>query len=1461
MLLMCAGALSVPSEMAAEKLASANSPVLYGYNSTGGYYVSTTLPAGIYSFPAAGGDAVKVATGNQFVEEPQVVAYNAGKFYMVEIVSDWWTSTTQVFVNIYNADTWEQLNRVEVTGVVPQQDFCVNNDGTKAYATAMNGENFETYLNEIDLTTGESTKLFEISSMYYVGSCFNPEGKMLLWDTTNYNMQIVNVETGEIKSVNDCDIPDLGGRLSFTFDKHNNCIWVVGLYGDDSYIYSMDPTTGISTFSGVVPEQMTIYGAFAPEYDAGVPDAVSDVDFEYASAGSQQATLSFKMPNKTYGGYALTGTLTAVVNIDGTDKEISKEAGSVVSLNETLANGNHAISIVVKNSAGTSPERRFKTFTGLDVPSAVENLQFTIDEAGNSHVEWTAPSGSVNGGQVDKDAITYNVVRNPNNVTVATNLKATEFDEVLQNAFGHYCYTITPCVGELQGTPATTETVTWGENNVPPFVENFDDWNDFSRYTVLNPNEDKGGWYSGSGNVYAYADTDQRGDYWLFTPVITLDETMTYTTAFDMSASSWSNAFCELEVSICSEPTLESAKRILVPKIVTNDNNSQKYVTDFAVETSGTYYLAFHSTTEASGAQTYIDNITVTPNSNVKAAAGVNALTAIPSANGALTSTLSFNAPSTNYDGSALTSLSKVEISRYGDTEPLAALTDVTSGKAMSWTDENALDGRNIYAVTPYSGDIKGMTQHVSVTTGFDVPTAIPSITAKATADGKALLEWTAPSTAGVNGGYVDPQSLTYNIYRADDVNGYYKPCIKEGNEGTTFTDDTFVMPEGKTQQVVMYEISAVNSKGEGAKAQVMFTYGQALPTPVKESFANATYSNSGWETVGKTSLGEWALDNGETTIVKPQDNDNGMLRFSNKGVAEATATLWSPRVAVEGNELELSFMMWHGFEVEPEDLDLTVNLIADDEAPVKVAEIAYANGANGWQRHAVNLNTFKSADNVKFEFIARGADSSASIFMDNVKVIKKLDNDVEVSGIEVPAFVELGNNSATVNVSNIGKQPATFTAILFKNNEEVAREEIENLPADESRILRMDMNILMTEATNTITYRAEVFMDNDQNLENNKSLEASTFVKRNTMPVAEIEGDNTENVITLEWDKPEPMMAGAVKDGMEDYSAFALNNFGDWITVDVDGKQTDFSKYWNSLTNAREPMAWEVWDIAEVRNSGFFDGLASEEGFLPHSGDKALINFTAIEDSWFGSVPSANDDWLISPEVVSATDLSFWMKSLSSSNPETVELYVTTENIDPSAPDLTKFTLVDTYTLSGPAWRQVNTVLPTDAKRFAVRHCTQTQGYIMMLDDFEFTPLNGDLTPITPKGYNVYRNNELIGTTNTETYTDKPAEDGKYSYFVTTLWNEGESAASNVYTTEAKGVNSLEFVAATGVSVRGVKGAVIINAEKALDFTVSALDGSVIFQGNVNGSSRIEATPGVYVVSAGGRAAKVLVK
>lgn len=134
------------------------------------------------------------------------------------------------------------------------------------------------------------------------------------------------------------------------------------------------------------------------------------------------------------------------------------------------------------------------------------------------------------------------------------------------------------------------------------------------------------------------------------------------------------------------------------------------------------------------------------------------------------------------------------------------------------------------------------------VRSGNDAPARLTILSAAADADNMgALLTWHADS-AGVNGGYVNPDSLRYRIdYRladgwitADTVSGekcHIRPALTE---------------QDNTQRIMQWRVTAFNTLGESQPDSIGLLMGKPLPLPVTENYRPGMKRLLPWMLTGK---------------------------------------------------------------------------------------------------------------------------------------------------------------------------------------------------------------------------------------------------------------------------------------------------------------------------------------------------------------------------------------------------------------------------------------------------------------------------------------------------------------------------------------------------------------------------------------------------------------------------------
>ena len=186
--------------------------------------------------------------------------------------------------------------------------------------------------------------------------------------------------------------------------------------------------------------------------------------------------------------------------------------------------------------------------------------------------------------------------------------------------------------------------------------------------------------------------------------------------------------------------------------------------------------------------------------------------------------------------------------------------------------------------------------------------------------------------------------------------------------------------------------------------------------------------------------------------------------------------------------------------------------------------------------------------------------------------------------------------------------------------------------------------------------------------------------------------------------------------------------------------------------------------------------------------------------------------------------------------------------------------TLVDRLRQFGKMkeWTRFEFTLPADAKYFAI-NCVSSNTYALLVDEVSYESVNADLLEF--RGYNVYldgvRINDQIVEDN-EFVDRNPQIEGEHIYNVTAIFDKGESCLSNDYSFNLSGVNTL---AADGMAVKAGRNCIIVTNAGGKEVTISAVNGMVMFRQDVGDYARISLDPGIYMLRAGDRIVKIVVR
>ncbi|MAE09284.1 MAG: hypothetical protein CL661_11060 [Bacteroidetes bacterium] len=298
---------------------------------------------------------------------------------------------------------------------------------------------------------------------------------------------------------------------------------------------------------------------------------------------------------------------------------------------------------------------------------------------------------------------------------------------------------------------------------------------------------------------------------------------------------------------------------------------------------------------------------------------------------------------------------------------------------------------------------------------------------------------------------------------------------------------------------------------------------------------------------------------------------------------------------------------------------------------------------------------------------------------------------------------------------------------------------------------------------------------------------------------------------VQLTWNAP---VTNGFEDDFESYDDFVLE-FLPWTNVDVD-LSTTYGMTGVDWPNAFAEQAFIIFNPSQT--------TPPVDDIIPHSGDKIAACFAAT------SPP--NDDWLITPLVGIGTGykVSFWAKSYTADyGLERFRVGVSTSGVSPS--DFTIISPGDYEEAPVDDWTEFFYDLAPYAGQsiYLAIQCVSNDAFILLVDDFyvgasKSAIVYNAVNPIVGKamksinyiatpaaipnqnsqidrnvindllGYNVYRDDIQINATIVEVteYNDPEPTIGSHDYYVTAVYDDGESDPSNVVSVVVTDINEV---------------------------------------------------------------------
>lgn len=1304
-------------------------------------------------------------------------------------------------------------------------DMAYNHVEDVIYAVTYDYEGTKLVLSKFDRESRTYTAVCDLAFTDLYGMTFDTDGNLYIIGADGI-VRTVDTATGQyIDEVCNTGFAPAYLQSACWSPADGQILWAAS-NDTESYIIAIDVTAGttetLCSF-GMIEEWVSLYTT-DPMADQNAP-AAPVLACTANTPGLFTYTIEAATPTQNLAGENLTGTYTFVIELNG--EEIYNETvnpGQNITLTEELAEGKNTVRAYGINDAGEGVAASQKVYAGNDTPMAVTDLEVSVANGGVATLTWTAPAGGANDGYIDFSAITYNIERLGE--VIATGVTNTTYVDQLPSQMAQYQWSVYAVFDGKVSEAASTDKVLYGEAINLPYEHAFNNAECLDIYTIVDANQDGNTW--GYSDAYQaiynpYNGSDDADDY-AFTPPLQLSNESTI--LVEVNAKAYSTSYPEILEITLGTSTDPAAQTVIIPATEIAQTTPQTLRTYFTVDEPGTYHIGIHAISLADMFYLLVQDIRVVNGPSFDAPKAVQNVTATPGANGALTATLSFTAPTETFGGDALTG--DVTVTAYRDGE-VVGTTTCAPGATGSIVDNNAANGVNEYILVTSNSAGNGEEYKISCRCGLDTPGIVTNVKFATEEDNlTSIMSWEAPTT-GAEGGYVDPAALTYTIY-VPTADGYNVEAIAET------TDLSYeITVEDKTLQGYTYYVSAKNDIGEGQLYGGSVVLGKPYELPFIEQIEGTTLVNSPWYLYSpdqESSYATWELGSSMENYNLPEivtAPDGGMaICYDFWEYGAGSCGLQAPKVALAGATAPtLYFSMYH-YDTADDINELSIEITTDDTTYEEIfAKKVNDADANGWVEYQVSLSEYKDAPWIALMFNAN-ISANGFIFIDYIKVENASENDVMVQSVVAPSNVIIGEEAEFVaKVFNKGTNAASYDVTIYVNDEELTSMSESGLASNESKTYTATFTPT-AENIGILVVKAVVTMANDEVEGNNEATTNVMVSQPHLRVVTDLAGtDDGKGTVSLTWSAP-TIAPEPIVDDMEKYESWIIDNIGNYTIVDADNGQT-YGINGVDMPDAFGPKAWQVWAPAEV-------GLTTE-GWLPYSGEKCLIAFSTQT----GSGPA--DDWLITPELVGGTEISFWANIPTIDyGPETFEvLYSSTDN------NITSFESIAQESKNTVGWEEYTYTLPADAKYFAIRY-TSTDIFALLIDDLSYADPSGS-SELAIVGYNVYldgekvNDSEVLGTNYDVNITDNSA-----SLNVTVVYNEGESLFSNTVVIDEIGVEDLNNM---GVNVYGQDDFIKIENVAGRVVSVYTVDGKVVYNAiAADNDIMIPANLGVYVVS-----------
>lgn len=914
--------------------------------------------------------------------------------------------------------------------------------------------------------------------------------------------------------------------------------------------------------------------------------------------------------------------------------------------------------------------------------------------------------------------------------------------------------------------------------------------------TVIDANNDGATWeWYGNRARCSYHRTNHADD-WLISEAIHLEAGKLYT--FSIKGQAYSDRYAErYEVKLGNAATAEAmTMQIIEPQVMKSETKVESTNDHITVPVSGDYYIGVHGISDPDCMYLYVDDIVLAEGADVSNPGKVTDLTITPDETGELAATITFKAPTTQINGTALTAAMDIEISRDGNV--IKTFESVQPGNECSFIDNTVpYAGSHEYSIKAKVGESDGDTYVMKVYVGLDVPAALQGVRV---ADKNIMADFCFDpiSEVGKNGGVVIPEETTVDLYSVyfNELSGGVS--LQELVESSNKSPISTTVKTNEGEQTIMYwALIPWNEAGNGPTEWVPMFVGAPTPIPYFENFKGHKFNNFWTYDISSASVvlnyaRDCSDDDGSSIVfASVSDDEWGFIESGKINIKNAAAATISLDVKGEpGNTV-------------------TVQAIGPDGKYVTVGTLPLT---EEYTTHAISLKDFNKGSFIRVR-VQADLNKAGAVFIDNVCVLNQLDKNLALTEIAIEDKPKIGSESEVlVTVTNYGKQTIEdYTINLYANGEKVAEQkgsmELEPMK-NVTEILTFVPSIF---CTGELELKGEVIFAEDMDAnDNSKTLTVDIKQSAEDMP----EGFAVtfkDGKALLSWDKATDTPKVVTED-FESYTPwvvepnepYSTTTLGPWTLVNNDLSYAGY--LWNDyeLPCEFQTFAYVVTNMDSV--------FGEEDNTYPgHSGKQYLSSFygfdiESLDMETMDMDYAEQDDWIISPELSGREqEISFWYQAPSYGMMASEYFYIQTSTTDDKLESFTPLTedLVEVKTSPEETdWQEFKITLPAGTKYFAIdRNDGADDGMWFMIDDITYEKVKK-----LPVSYNIYLDHKLVATIPGDAvdYTIECDIDKLHEYSITAVYSNGVESEPASISDDATAIN--------GVSVDGEKSTILFN-------------------------------------------------